>query len=97
MTPLQTAALDLARSTVAGAVADLVDDAQAEHAARRAVPHRWALYHGRMAETLPGWRWVAVRHHRRMARVYAALAWADDQLAPGCTGAHLAERLGLPR
>lgn len=53
---------------------------------RTHAPLRWALFHGRMAETLPGWRWLAVRHHRRMARRYAAHAWALDGVAAARCG-----------
>lgn len=90
-------ALDFARTTVAREVGQLVDGAQAEMAERRANPHRWALFHQRMERDLPKIRWAARAHHRRMARRYSALAWADDVLAEGCSSARLAERLGLPR
>ena len=54
---------------------------------RQHVPHRWALFHWRMAATLPAWRVLARAGHRRLARRYAAHAWALDQQA--------AERCGL--
>lgn len=93
---LRDQALDFARTTVARELGQLVDQAQAEMADRRARPHRWALFHLRMAARLPAWRVLARAHHRRMGRRYSALAWADNVLAEGCTSAQLAERLGLP-
>lgn len=56
------------------------------YVARQHQPHKWALFHKRMAETLPSWRWVARGHHRRMARRYAAFAWASDEIAASKCG-----------
>jgi hypothetical protein len=57
---------------------------------RRTEPHRFALFHGRMAlywELLPGRRRrVRIAWHRRWEAHYAAKAWALDQdLARSCS------------
>jgi len=95
---LRDQALEFARNTVATAVGEIVDAAQQAQAERRANPHRWSLFHAEMARRLPRWRWAArILHHRRLARRFGALAWADDQLVRGCPSSKLARHLGLPR
>ena len=58
------------------------------YVARQHAPQKWALFHKRMAETLPSWRVLARAHHRRMARRYSAFAWVSDEIA--------ASKCGLP-
>lgn len=58
------------------------------YVARQHEPHKWALFHKRMAETLPSWRVIDRAHHRRMARRYSAFAWVSDEVA--------ASKCGLP-
>jgi hypothetical protein len=57
---------------------------------RRTEPHRFALFHGRMAQYWNGrrglWARIAEGHHRRFAARYSAKAWALDQdLARSCS------------
>lgn len=66
-----------------------------DYVARKHEPHRWALFHERMAKSLEEasttrWQrfimWGPITHHKRMARRYAAHAWAMDELAAVACG-----------
>lgn len=93
--PLIAEAMDHARARVATVLAELVHAAEQARAERMAEPHRWAVYHREMERRLPPIRWLARLFHRGEWRRMAAHARAQDIVAQ-CSGARLADRLGLP-
>lgn len=54
-------------------IVDVISETYRERAAN---PRAWQVFHETMVRTLPRIRWVARRHHRRMARRYAAMVAA---------------------
>ena len=93
--PLAEEALEQTRV----ALVQLVGEAMAERRARERLPHPWALFHHRMATTLPRAARVRRRWHRARARRFAALAWAEDALSGTCDArcSTLAAVLGIER
>ncbi len=80
---------------IARAALDEVKERVDAYEARIHEPLRWALFHERMAKSLREtarnawqrfWRAGAIAHHERMARVYAAHAWALDGVAAAACG-----------
>lgn len=75
-TPLARQVLDQAQRSLAQFVAE----ADRRRAEKLLEPRRWALFHARMAETLPVWRGAARAHHRRVARRFRAHVWAEEHM-----------------
>ncbi len=104
MTPAQIArkAAQVAASPLAQQAATLVraalSEAAARYAARMDSPVLWSAFHRLRAEQIKAGRWwpgrgLAVAHHWRMARRYAAMAKAQQLAGAGWCS----ERCGVQR
>ena len=80
---------DTLAQQAADEVMDALGDARDARQAKRAEPHKWAIFHRRRWLELPRARFLARAHHKRMARLFASLAWAEDAV--------LAAKLEIPR
>lgn len=74
-------AMEFARGLANNAVSSLVDAAQQHAARKRCEACTEMIFHERMVQLLPGIRWIARLHHKRMAK--RCRAYCDALRAKG--------------